>query len=93
MVAEGLEGVMAKHLASPYCSGRRSAAWRKIKPRPRRTCREKRIQQNKNTILSCNGKQQDGPVWAKILGVRAGTEHRFTGVTTGERRKVFPVLG
>ncbi len=32
-VAQGHEGVLAKHLASPYRPGRRSAAWRKIKPR------------------------------------------------------------
>ena len=32
-VDEGHEGVMAKHLASTYRPGRRSAAWRKIKPR------------------------------------------------------------
>jgi bifunctional non-homologous end joining protein LigD len=31
-VARGQEGVMAKHLAAPYRPGRRSAAWRKIKP-------------------------------------------------------------
>jgi ATP-dependent DNA ligase len=31
-LARGLEGVMAKHLAAPYRPGRRSAAWRKIKP-------------------------------------------------------------
>jgi ATP-dependent DNA ligase len=34
VVAQGHEGVMAKHLASPYRPGRRSAAWRKIKPQP-----------------------------------------------------------
>ena len=34
VVAQGQEGVMAKHLASTYRPGRRSAAWRKIKPRP-----------------------------------------------------------
>ena len=33
VVAQGHEGVMAKHLASTYQPGRRSAAWRKIKPR------------------------------------------------------------
>jgi ATP-dependent DNA ligase len=32
-VAQGHEGVMAKHLASSYRPGRRSAVWRKIKPR------------------------------------------------------------
>ena len=32
-IAQGHEGVMAKHLASTYRPGRRSAAWRKIKPR------------------------------------------------------------
>ena len=32
MVSQGHEGVMAKHLASRYLPGRRSAAWRKIKP-------------------------------------------------------------
>jgi ATP-dependent DNA ligase len=32
-LAQGHEGVMAKHLASTYRPGRRSAAWRKIKPR------------------------------------------------------------
>jgi bifunctional non-homologous end joining protein LigD len=31
-VAQGHEGIMAKHLASHYLPGRRSAAWRKIKP-------------------------------------------------------------
>jgi ATP-dependent DNA ligase len=37
-LAQGHEGVMAKHLASTYRPGRRSTAWRKIKPRPKRTC-------------------------------------------------------
>ena len=37
-LAQGHEGVMAKHLASTYRPGRRSAAWRKLKPRPKRTC-------------------------------------------------------
>jgi bifunctional non-homologous end joining protein LigD len=32
-VAQGQEGVMAKHLASRYRPGRRTAAWRKTKPR------------------------------------------------------------
>ena len=32
VVAQGHEGVLAKHLASTYRPGRRSAAWRKIKP-------------------------------------------------------------
>ena len=31
-VAQGHEGAMAKYLASPYQPGRRSVAWRKIKP-------------------------------------------------------------
>jgi bifunctional non-homologous end joining protein LigD len=37
-LAQGHEGVLAKHLVSLYRPGQRSAAWRKIKPRPRRTC-------------------------------------------------------
>ena len=37
-LAQGHEGVLAKRLASSYRPGQRSAAWRKIKPRPRRTC-------------------------------------------------------
>jgi ATP-dependent DNA ligase len=32
-LAAGQEGVVAKHLASPYRPGRRSSTWRKIKPR------------------------------------------------------------
>ena len=32
-LARGHEGVVAKHLASTYRPGRRSVAWRKIKPR------------------------------------------------------------
>jgi ATP-dependent DNA ligase len=32
VVAQGHEGVMAKHLSSRYAPGKRSAAWRKIKP-------------------------------------------------------------
>jgi ATP-dependent DNA ligase len=37
-VAQGHEGILAKHLASTYRPGRRSAAWRKIKPQSKRTC-------------------------------------------------------
>src|SRR5262249_41677535 len=37
LVARGHEGMMAKHLASRYRPGRRSAAWKKIKPAARRT--------------------------------------------------------
>jgi ATP-dependent DNA ligase len=36
-VVRGHEGVIAKHLASAYRPGRRSAAWRKIKRRPQWT--------------------------------------------------------
>ena len=35
VVAQGHEGVMAKHLASTYQPGRRTGAWLKIKPRPK----------------------------------------------------------
>jgi ATP-dependent DNA ligase len=38
-VAQGHEGVVAKYLASTYRPGRRSPAWRKIKPRPHGTCK------------------------------------------------------
>ena len=38
IVAQGHEGVMAKHRASPYRPGRRSAAWKKIKPRQILAC-------------------------------------------------------
>ena len=34
-LAQGHEGVMAKHVASSYRPGKRAAAWRKIKPRSR----------------------------------------------------------
>jgi ATP-dependent DNA ligase len=34
VVAQGHEGVMAKHLASLYGPGKRSPAWQKIKPAP-----------------------------------------------------------
>ena len=37
-LAQCHEGVVAKHLASAYQPGRRSAAWRKIKPRRQWTC-------------------------------------------------------
>jgi len=37
-LAQGHEGVVAKHLASSYRPGKRCAAWRKIKPRPRGSC-------------------------------------------------------
>jgi ATP-dependent DNA ligase len=43
VVAQGQEGVVAKHLASTYRPGRRSAAWRKIKPRSRRSCQARDI--------------------------------------------------
>jgi bifunctional non-homologous end joining protein LigD len=38
VVDRGLEGVMAKNLASPYLIGRRSRFWLKIKPRLRADC-------------------------------------------------------
>jgi ATP-dependent DNA ligase len=38
VVAEGHEGVMAKHRASRYLPGRRSTSWRKIKPTMRLPC-------------------------------------------------------
>jgi ATP-dependent DNA ligase len=37
-LAQGHEGVLAKHLTSMYRPGQRSVVWRKIKPRPRQTC-------------------------------------------------------
>jgi bifunctional non-homologous end joining protein LigD len=40
-LGQGHEGVMAKHLASTHRPGRLSAAWRKIKPRPRGTCQKR----------------------------------------------------
>ena len=43
VVAQGHEGVMAKHLASAYRPGRRAAAWRKIKPRPKGSCKARDI--------------------------------------------------
>ena len=39
-LAQGQEGAVAKHLASPYRPGRRSPAWRKIKPRGHADCPE-----------------------------------------------------
>jgi len=35
-LTQGHEGIVAKHRATPYRPGRRSVAWRKIKPRPQR---------------------------------------------------------
>jgi bifunctional non-homologous end joining protein LigD len=35
VVGQGHEGVLAKHLHAPYRAGRRSPAWKKIKPRRR----------------------------------------------------------
>jgi ATP-dependent DNA ligase len=34
VLAQGHEGVMAKYIDAPYRPGRRSPAWRKIKPKP-----------------------------------------------------------
>jgi DNA ligase D-like protein (predicted ligase) len=38
VVDQGLEGVMAKALSSPYLEGKRSRYWLKIKPRSRTVC-------------------------------------------------------
>lgn len=38
VTSQGHEGVMAKHLASHYCPGQRSPAWRKIKPAQELPC-------------------------------------------------------
>jgi ATP-dependent DNA ligase len=42
-IARGHEGVMAKHVTSTYGPGRRSAAWRKIKPRLQGPCQRRGI--------------------------------------------------
>jgi bifunctional non-homologous end joining protein LigD len=42
-IAQGHEGVMAKHVASTYRPGRRSTTWRKIKPRLQGTCRRREV--------------------------------------------------
>ena len=42
-LAQGQEGIVAKHLASTYRPGRRSPTWRKIKPRPHGTCKARDI--------------------------------------------------
>src|SRR6516165_10094868 len=39
-LAQGHEGVVAKRLASTYRPGRRSPAWRKIKPKEGARCQE-----------------------------------------------------
>ena len=39
VLAQGYEGVMAKHLTAPYRPGRRAPAWRKIKPKTNSTTR------------------------------------------------------
>jgi bifunctional non-homologous end joining protein LigD len=38
VLRQGQEGMMGKHLASRYLPGRRSAAWRKVKPRTHVPC-------------------------------------------------------
>ncbi len=38
VVAQGLEGIMGKSLASPYLPGKRSRFWLKIKPKLTRSC-------------------------------------------------------
>ena len=38
VVEQGHEGLMAKHLDSPYLPGKRAAAWRKIKPHEQAVC-------------------------------------------------------
>jgi ATP-dependent DNA ligase len=42
VVAQGHEGIVAKFLASPYQPGRRSAAWKKIKPVPSKSASRSR---------------------------------------------------
>jgi ATP-dependent DNA ligase len=42
-LARGQEGVMAKHLGSPYRPGWRSPAWRKIKPPPPGSCQARAL--------------------------------------------------
>jgi ATP-dependent DNA ligase len=42
-LAHGHEGVLAKHLTSSYRPGRRSSAWRKIKPHSQRSCSAREV--------------------------------------------------
>ena len=42
-VAQGHEGVLAKHLTSCYRPGKRSSAWRKIKPHSQRSCSAREV--------------------------------------------------
>src|SRR5262249_35506696 len=72
---QGLEGIMAKRAASPYCSGQRSGAWLKIK-----TARRQEV-----VIAGFTAPRRSRPYFgALVLAVREDAGWRYIGhVGTG----------
>jgi bifunctional non-homologous end joining protein LigD len=88
VLAYGWEGLVAKHLDSPYQSGRRSAAWRKIKVLRRQECVVGGWTQGRGTRAHFG---------ALVLGLWEGDAliyvgHTGTGFTERELERVASVL-
>ena len=84
---QGLEGVVAKHLGSPYQPGRRSADWRKVK-----------VRQGQEVVIAGYTKGQgrrSGSFGALVVGVREAGGLRWAGnVGTGfNEREIDRLLG
>jgi DNA ligase-1 len=84
-VAEGHEGLMAKHLAGRYWPGRRTPAWRKIKPRRALPC----------LVLgytSCGQKLRSLLVAAEWQGVLRYAGHVHAGLSTPVQGEILAEL-
>jgi bifunctional non-homologous end joining protein LigD len=69
-LASGFEGIVAKRTDSPYLAGKRSATWRKIKPR-----------QTADLVVGgyTQGKGERGSLGAVLLGYWSGREFHYAG--------------
>jgi bifunctional non-homologous end joining protein LigD len=82
---QGLEGIMAKRLDSPYVPGRRSPAWRKVKHR-----RQQEVVIGGFTAGTGN---RSGTFGALLVGYYEGDQLRFGGgVGTGYDQALLEVL-
>jgi ATP-dependent DNA ligase len=70
--AQGHEGVMAKRLDSHYHPGKRSSAWRKIKPRDETVC-----------VVIGYRARRDGSLTGLLLATTHGSELSYVGEVCG----------
>jgi bifunctional non-homologous end joining protein LigD len=80
-LASGWEGVMVKDVDAPYCSGRRSKAWIKVKGKQTYDCRVVGFQPGKG--------RYDGAAGALLVSYQGKTIAVAGGLTDAQRQDIY----